>query len=476
MDVVLLSRIQFAVTVGFHFIFPCLSIGLAWLNVIFLAKHRKSKSEDDLRLSYFWVNVFCITFAVGVASGLVMVLQFGSNWSDFTQYAASLFVPPLVAEATIAFFLEATFMGVLLWGRGKVSQTLYFVSSIMVAFGATLSAFIIVAVDSFMQTPAGYIKDAAGHAELLDGKIQLDSFWEAVFNHTTVLRITHTLIASFIAAAGLVLGISAWYLLKKKNREFAMKSLRVAIVILVICSVAQWVVGDLHTKDVVKNQPLKLAAFEGLFQSEEEANLLIFGIPDKEKEETNFKIGVPIPGLLSWLATGNFSGPDSKVLGLTAAMEVENGKNPPDQQITKDEWPPLVLTFFSYRTMLAFGVFFLLLSLWGLIQMIRKKIENSNVFLRIAMYSIPFGVIAADVGWMAAEVGRQPWIIQGMMKTSEAVSDKVPGEQVLLSILLFAVLYLIIGAAWVFLVRRKVDEGPEKISLTGSHKEGGIEA
>ncbi|MCL1918118.1 MAG: cytochrome ubiquinol oxidase subunit I [Peptococcaceae bacterium] len=466
MEVVLLSRIQFAVTVAFHFIFPCLSIGLAWLNVIFLAKYRKSKSEDDLRLSYFWVNLFGITFAVGAATGVVMVFQFGSNWADFTHYAASMFVPPLVAEATIAFFLEATFIGILIWGRGKVSKALYFVSSVMVAIGATLSAFIIVAVDSWMQTPAGYIKDAAGNPEMLDGKVQLDNFFEAVFNPSTMPRITHTLIACLITGAGFVLGISAWYLLKKKKQEFAMKSMGVAIVVLLVCSVAQWVVGHWHTLEVVEKQPLKLAAFEGLFESTEEgegAELLIFGIPDQEKEVTNLKIG--IPKMLSFLAYGDF---DAPVTGIKDAAAEEN--------VPKEEWPSVLLSFFSYRTMMALGTFFLLFGLWGIFLKARKKLQDSSLFLRIALISAPFGLIAAEVGWMAAEIGRQPWIIQGMMKTSDAISDKVPAEQILVSVLLFVALYLILTLAYVFLVKRKVEEGPDAISLTGSHTEGRIEA
>ncbi|MCL1791759.1 MAG: cytochrome ubiquinol oxidase subunit I, partial [Peptococcaceae bacterium] len=283
MDVLILSRIQFGLTGAFHFIFPALSIGLAWLNVIFLAKHRKTQSEDDLRLAYFWINVFCVTFAMGVATGVVMVFQFGSNWGDYTNYVGNMFGAPLAAEAIIAFFLEATFMGILIWGRNKVSQGLYRVSAFLVAFGATVSAFLIIAADSWMQTPAGYQKLPNGDPVLDEyGRPLLDNFLEMVFNPSTMPRFTHTIVGCMIAASMMVLGISAWFLLKKQKQQFALKSMRVAIVVFLIFSVTQWVVGHWHTVQVVEYQPAKLAAFEGLFETDEGVELLLFGIPNAE--------------------------------------------------------------------------------------------------------------------------------------------------------------------------------------------------
>lgn len=456
LDVLILSRIQFGLTGAFHFIFPALSIGLAWLNVIFLAKHRKTQSEDDLRLAYFWINVFSITFAMGVATGVVMVFQFGSNWGNYTNYVGNMFGAPLAAEAIIAFFLEATFMGILIWGRDKVSQSLYRVSAFLVAFGATISAFLIIAADSWMQTPAGLKLSADGSPELDEfGRPLLDNFFEMVFNPSTLPRFTHTIVGCMIAAAMLVLGISAWYLLKKKKQDFALKSMRVAIVVFLIFSVGQWVVGHWHTVQVVETQPAKLAAFEGLFETTEGAELLLFGIPNADKEETTLKIG--IPKMLSFLAYTDFN---AEVKGL--------------KDFPKEDWPPLLMSFFSYRAMLGFGTFFLLMSLWGAFLMRKKKLENATAFLKIAMYTIPLGVLATEFGWMAAEIGRQPWAVFGLLRTANAVSDTVPAIQVLLSIILFLVLYVIFVGTWIFLIKNKMEAGPDAIEFEKT--EGRIKA
>ena len=453
MDILLLSRIQFAITVGFHFIFPAITIGLAWLNVIYLTRYRRTRSEDDLRLAYFWINIFAISFVMGVATGIVTVFQFGSNWSDYSRYVGNIFGAPLAAEAIVAFFLEATFIGILIWGRNRVSQGLYYVSGILVAAGTTLSAFLIIAANSWMQTPAGYIRDAAGNPVLDEfGRPQIDSFFATVFNPSTLPRFAHTVIACLIAGAMVVIGISAWYLLKKQRREFALRSIRPAIAMLLVTAVAQGAIGHWHTVQVVNTQPAKLAAFEGLFDTDTGVELILIGIPNEEKAETAAKIA--IPKMLSFLAYGNFN---AEVQGLN--------------DFPRDEWPPVALSFFSYRTMLAFGGFFLIMGIWGSLLAFRNKLEDSRLFLKIALFTIPTGVIAAEIGWMAAEVGRQPWTVYGLLRTSESVSYIVPAIQVFFSIVMFLVIYILFFSAWIFLVRRKMAEGPEAFAVRKPQEE-----
>ncbi|MCL2766833.1 MAG: cytochrome ubiquinol oxidase subunit I, partial [Peptococcaceae bacterium] len=392
MDVLLLSRIQFGLTAAFHFIFPCLTIGMAWLNVIYLGRYLRTRKEEDKQLAYFWINLFVITFAMGVASGMVMVFQFGTNWADYVRYVGDIFGAPLAAEAIIAFFLEATFLGVLIWGRNRVKPGLYWLSSVFVAFGATLSAFWIIAANSWQQTPAGYI--------MVDGRPQLANFYEALFNHSTMIRYLHTVDACIIAGSMLVVGVSAWFLLyKPEHKEFAMKSFRVAIVTFFVASAMQFVFGHFHSMKVADTQPAKLAAFEGLFQTETEAPFLLFGIPNVEEEKMSLAIG--IPKLLSFLVAGDVNAP---VLGLDA--------------FPKEEWPPINMTFYSYRIMVGLGGYFLLLSFVGLVLCRRNRLDNP-LFLKLLIFSIPAGVISAEFGWMAAEIGRQPWVVYNLLLTSE---------------------------------------------------------
>ena len=433
MDVLLLSRIQFAITAVFHFIFPCLTIGMAWLNVVFLSRYLRTRQEEDKHLAYFWINLFAITFAMGVASGLVMVFQFGTNWADYARYVGDIFGAPLAAEAIIAFFLEATFLGILIWGRNRVQPGLYWFSSLMVALGATLSAFWIIAANSWQQTPAGYV--------MVDGRPQLANFVEAVFNPSTMIRYLHTVDACIIAGSLFVVGVSAWFLLRKpEHRDFALKSIRLAIMTLFVAAAMQFVLGHFHSMQVAETQPAKLAAFEGLFQTESEVPLLLFGIPNVAEEKTSLAIGVP--KLLSILVGGNAG---TEIVGLDA--------------FPKEEWPPVVLTFYSYRVMLAFGGYLLLLGFVGLILYSRNRLENP-LFLKILMYSIPAGVISAEFGWMAAEVGRQPWVVYDLLLTGEAASFNVPAFQVLLSILIFTALFSVLLVTYFFLVKKRLQQGP----------------
>ncbi len=433
MDAVLLARIQFALTIGFHFIFPPLTIGLAWLIFWFMTRYRRTGDKAHAAQVRFWTRLFALTFTVGVATGITMEFQFGTNWADYSRFVGDIFGAPLAAEGILAFFLESTFLGVLLFGWNRFSKKTLWLSSLLVAIGSTLSAFWIIVANSWMQTPAGY-KVVAGRAELTD-------FFAAVFNPSTVPRFLHTLDACLITGAFFMLGISAWYLLKGRHVEFAGKSLKVSLVVGFVAAFLQVFLGHYHAVQVTRTQPEKLAAFEGLFETQKAAPLLIFGIPDAESRKVH--AAVRIPGMLSLLTSGTT---DTEVRGLNDFPE--------------DEWPPIGLTFFSFHLMFLLGMYFVGLTALGMYLLWRKKLFDNKFFLMLAVVSLPLPIIANELGWIAAEVGRQPWIVYRLFRTSNAISKSVPAGQVLASIIMFTVIYSLLFALWIFLLRREVKKGP----------------
>jgi len=437
MDPVLLARIQFAVTVGFHFIFPPLTIGMGWLIFYFMNRYRKTKDEFIKGIARFWIKIFALTFAVGVATGIVLEFQFGTNWAAYSRFVGDIFGAPLAAEGIFAFFLESTFVGVLIWGWKRFSARTLWFASLMVAVGATLSAFWIIVANSWMQTPTGY--------EVVGGRAELTDFWAAVFNPSTLPRYLHTVVACLITGAFFMMGISAWYLIKQKHVEFAKRSLKVSLVAGFIAALLQLPLGHYHAVQVAQTQPEKLAAFEGLFETQKEAPLLIFGIPDAE--ERTVHAAVKIPGLLSFL------------VGFDTQTEVKGLNDFP-----QDEWPPLGLTFYSFHLMFILGLYFIGLTALGLFLLWRKKLFDNKLFATLAFFSIPLPLVANELGWIAAEVGRQPWIVYRLLRTSEAISVTVPAGQILASLIMFSAIYLLLGALWVFLLRREVKKGPEVAS------------
>lgn len=436
MDAVLLARIQFAMTVGFHYIFPPITIGMAWIIVLMLWKHLKTGSALYLQMSRFWIKVFALSFAVGVATGITMEFQFGTNWADYSRFVGDIFGAPLAAEGIFAFFLESTFLGVLLLGEKKVSPKFYWFSSLMVAVGSTLSAFWIIVANSWQQTPAGY--------EIVNGRAELTNFFEAVFNPSTLPRYIHTVDGALITGSFFVMGLSAWFLLKKKHVEFARESLKIALVFGFVASIMQLPLGHFHAVQVAETQPEKLAAFEGLWETQDNAPLLLFGIPNAETETTDFAIG--LPGALS-IGVGGST--DTVVKGL--------------KDFPKEERPPLLITFSTFHTMVGFGMFFIGLTALGMFLLWKKKLYENTLFLKLALFSIPLPIIANELGWIAAEVGRQPWIVYHLMKTRDAVSVTVPAWQVLASLIMFAVVYSLLFFVWLFILKRKLEHGPEAI-------------
>ncbi|MBN1947744.1 MAG: cytochrome ubiquinol oxidase subunit I [Bradymonadales bacterium] len=434
MDPVLLARIQFAMTIGFHYLFPPLTIGLAWGIFYFLTRALQSGEEVYQRQARFWFKLFAISFAIGVATGITMEFQFGTNWADYSRFVGDIFGAPLAAEGMFAFFLESTFMGVMLFGWKRFSRRVIWFSSLMVAFGSTLSAFWIIVANSWMQTPAGY--------EIVEGRAVLTDFWAALLNPSTLPRFLHTIDSALITGILFVMGISAWHLWKGQHTEFFKRSLHTAVVFGFVISLAQLPLGHYHAVQVANTQPAKLAAFEGLFETQRGAPLLLFGIPDAEAGEV--KAAIRLPNMLSFLVHGDLH---AEVPGLDT--------------FPRDQWPPVGLSFFPFHLMFLLGMYFIAVTGLGLILLWFKKLHTNRFFLVLAFLTIPLPFLANQLGWWAAEVGRQPWIVYGIMRTADAVSPRVSAGQILFSILMFSVIYGLLFAVWVFLLRREIRKGPE---------------
>lgn len=435
MDALFLARLQFALTIGFHFLFPPISIGLAWLLVIMEGLGWIKGNELYVRMGKFFAKLLALTFAVGVATGIVMEFQFGTNWSAYSKFVGDIFGAPLAAEGIFAFFLESGFLGLYLFGRNKVSKAVHWFSILMVAVGATISAFWIIAANSWQQTPAGYI--------LRNNRAELTSFYDAVFNPSTVIRYLHTMDAALITGAFFVAGISAYLILKKKEVELAKRAMKIAVIFGLIASLLELTpLGDTHAKQVARTQPEKFASIEGLAQTQSNAPLILFGIPNSDTRKLEMKI--EIPGLLSWLVHGDANVP---VKGFN--------------EFTPGNLPPFVFTFVSFHTMVAIGIFFILVMAMSFIQMYRSKLWDNKWLLKIMLWSIPLPLAACQLGWITAEVGRQPWIVYGLLRTSEAYSASVTAEEIMFSIILFGLIYLLLGILYIYILVREVKHGPQ---------------
>ena len=437
MSLELLSRIQFGVTIGFHYIFPPLSIGLGLILVIMEGIYMKTKNPLYHQMTRFWVKIFGLIFAMGVATGIVMEFQFGTNWAVYSRFVGDVFGSALAAEGIFAFFLESGFLAILLFGWDKVKPRTHFLATILVAFGAHLSAIWIVVANSWMQTPAGHHVVPFGdgfRAEIVD-------FWKVVFNPSSLDRISHVYMGAWQAAAFFVLSVSAFYILRNKHVEFAKPAIKIALVVAVFASVMQLVTGHSSAITVSQTQPAKLAAFEGHYPASAPAGLYLFGWVDEEKEEVT---GLQIPGLFSYLVHGKT---DQPITGLKAF--------PPEDR------PPVNLVFQSYHLMVGIGMLLILLSFLGLYGWWRKSLFENRRLLYAFVIAVFLPQIANQLGWFSAEVGRQPWIVYGLLRTSEALSVSVSSGQVLASLIMFSLVYILLFILFIFLLDRKIKHGPE---------------
>ena len=435
MDVVLLSRLQFAAATMFHFLFVPLTLGLSVLVAIMETKYVKTGDEIYLRMTKFWGKIFLINFALGVVTGITLEFQFGTNWSRYSEYVGDIFGSLLAIEATVAFFLESTLVGVWIFGWRKLSKKAHATVMWLIALSGNMSAIWILAANGWMQHPVGYT--------IRNGRAELTDFAAVLFNKFAILEFFHMIPAAFILSAFFVMGVSAYHLLKKQNIDFFTKSFRMALVLGLIFSIFIVIEGDMHAVHVTKTQPAKLAAMEAHWETTTKAPLHLFAIPDEKNEKNSVEIG-SIPGLLSFLGYHDFN---AEVKGL--------------KDFPKDERPPVFISLFSFRTMVALGTLFPLLTIIGWFK--RKRLVESPGYLKVMLFAIPLPYIAIELGWVLAEVGRQPWIVYGLMKTSDAASP-VAGSQVLISLIAFILVYGLLGAVGFYLIAKTAKKGPAPAS------------
>ena len=431
MDVVMLSRLQFAAATMFHFLFVPLTLGLSILIAYMETRYVRTGDDTYLRMAKFWGKIFLINFALGVVTGITLEFQFGTNWSRYSAYVGDIFGSLLAIEASVAFFLESTLIGVWVFGWKRLSARAHATVMWLVAAAGNISALWILLANGWMQHPVGFT--------LRDGRAELVDFAAVVFNKFGWLEFIHTLSGAYILSAFLVMGISAYHLLKKQHVVFFTRSFRIALVFGLVFSVFIVINGDMHAVHVTEVQPTKLAAMEAHWETTTRAPIHLFAIPDAENERNRLQFG-SIPGMLSFLG---FHDLDAEVRGL--------------KDFPKDERPPVLPTFISFRTMVALGTLFPLLMIVGWFK--RNRLVDSPRYLKIMLWAIPLPYIANEMGWVLAEVGRQPWIVYGLMKTAGSASPVAAG-QVGVSLAAFVLVYGLLGAVGFFLMRRTAIAGP----------------
>lgn len=445
MDALLLSRLQFAFTIGFHFIFVPISIGLVLMVVFSERRYYKSRIPADKAASSFWIKLFTTTFAIGVATGLTMEFAFGTNWANYSRFVGNIFGAPLAAEGLFAFFLESTFLGVLLFGRKKVSHGFYYASTWLVLFGAFLSALWILIANSWQQTPAGY--------RIEGGKAVLTDFWAAAFNPSVAPRYVHTMTGAVITGCFVVASICAWYLLKKRHVHFARQALVTALAVGLIASAAMPFIGHWHALEVAEYQPVKMAAFENVAVTRANAPLNLVGWVNGDGTTTSLSI----PSGLSLM------------LGLSPSHEVKGLSIVPPA-----DRPPEQIVFQSYHLMIMLSFVFIAVMLLALIMHFLKRLESSRWMLWLLVVCFPLPIIAMNMGWTATEVGRQPWIVQGLLRTTDGVSPVVSAGEVWTTLGLFGLIYLTLFIAWLRIFLGIIRKGPEDVvEMLESEKSAG---
>ncbi|MBI1179858.1 MAG: cytochrome ubiquinol oxidase subunit I [Alphaproteobacteria bacterium] len=431
-DPILLSRLQFAFTVAFHILFPTLTIGLACFLAVVEGLWLKTRDGRWRDLYQFWVKVFALSFGMGVVSGIPMSFQFGTNFSPFALATGNVLGPLLGYEVLTAFFLEASFLGIMLFGWKRVGPGLHYFATLMVAFGTTLSAFWILSANSWMQTPQG--------AQIgPDGVFHVVSWWKVIFNPSFPYRLAHMLVASLLTMSFVVAGVSSWQVLKQRHADTARKALGLALGAAAILAPLQLLVGDMHGLNTLEHQPTKVAAMEGNWQTGPRKPLLLFAWPDPKTESNTIEFGIPDGASLILRHD-----PDGVIPGLTAV--------PPDER------PPVAIVFYAFRIMVGLGVLMIAAAWTGVA--LRKRLPRTRPYLWLLVGMGPAGFVATLAGWTVTEVGRQPWTVYGLVRTAHSVSPQLDAPTVVTSLMLFAIVYNMVLAAFLYFAARTVSRGP----------------
>jgi cytochrome d ubiquinol oxidase subunit I len=448
MDQLLLARLQFAVTTVYHFFFVPLTIGLVFTVAIMETLYVRKKNDTYKKMTKFWGHLFLINFAVGVVTGIIQEFQFGMNWSDYSRFVGDVFGAPLAIEALLAFFMESTFIGIWIFGWDRLSKKVHLACIWLVAIGTTLSAFWILTANSFMQHPVGFV--------IKNGRAQMNNFAALLTNGQVWVEFPHVITGALCTAGFFVAGISAYNLLKKKEIDFYKKSMKIALIFGLIGSLGTALSGHGQAQYLVKTQPMKMAAAEGIWQNTADpAPWSVFAIIDSSKKENSYELNIPY--LLSFLSYDKFSG---SVTGMDTLQKDYATKY--DKKVGKgtNYIPPVKTTYWSFRLMVVLGVAMILLSVIGLVLWKKDKLEQSKKFLKFLLPAISFPFLANTFGWIMTEVGRQPWSVFGQMTTASSVSPNVSGGSVLLTLIMYVLIFSVLAGAMVYLMVREIKQGP----------------
>ncbi|AHF06308.1 cytochrome ubiquinol oxidase subunit I [Desulfitobacterium metallireducens] len=444
MSALILSRLQFAVTTSYHFLFVPLTLGLSVLVAIMETLYVRTGNEVYKKMTKFWGKLFLINFAVGVVTGLVQEFQFGMNWSEYSRFMGDIFGAPLAIEALAAFFLESTFLGLWVFGWEKLSKKVHLLTIWLVAIASNLSALWILIANSFMQEPVGYV--------LRNGRAEMESFLALITNPHVFYQFPHTVLSGFTTAAFFVLGVSGYHLLKKTSPEVFRRSFKIAIIFGVISVFGVTGIGHLQGVHLVEAQPMKMAAVEAHWETEQPAGFNVIASIDQANQKNNFEL--KIPGVLSFLSTNSFTAEVKGINELQSSDEQKYG--------TGNYIPPVAPLFWSFRIMVAIGSLMVLIVLLGLYFLRNQQYEQKNWYLKALLWSIPLPYIANTTGWFIAETGRQPWIVYGLQKTAAGVSTVVPAGQVLTTLIGFTLIYGVVAVADVYLLVKYIKKGPDE--------------
>jgi cytochrome d ubiquinol oxidase subunit I len=440
----LLSRIQFGFTIGYHIVFPTMSMGLAMFLVFLEAMELKTGEPRYRAASNFWARIFALSFGMGVVSGVVLSYEVGTNWGRFAEFAGPVVGPLMSYEVLSAFFLEAGFLGIMLFGRKRVPRGVHFFATCMVALGTLMSAFWVISANSFMQTPAGYRID--------EGVLHVESWTRAIFNPSFPFRLAHMVTAAYLSTSFLVIAVGAWYVRQQRHREFALTTLRWGLGAAAILAPLQIFIGDQHGLSTFHHQPMKVAAIEGHWQTSRDVPLILFAWPDPEAQKNHFEIAVPHLG--SVILTHQLGG---EVPGLT--------------EVPPEDRPPVAIVFWAFRVMVGCGLLMLALAWSGAFLLRRKRLPEMAWLLRVLTFAGPLGFVAVLAGWITTECGRQPWTVYGLLRTQQSVSA-ISGGSVAASLSAFAIGYAVLFVAFVLFFRHLVRTGPEEDPDPKRQKQG----